>query len=164
MSDWSYTRDESSGFETRIPEGRHRCRIKAAEKAVSSKGNSMLTMQLNISGYAETVYYYLTFLKDNPSFTNQKLTQLFDSFKDIPDGEFDLSKWIGKVGACTIKHEDYNGNAKAKVGYFIHANKQNDLPAWKEVDGMKDGNGGGNSSGDDFMQMPTDLDEEVPFA
>ena len=162
MGDWSYQRDENGGFSTRIPEGRHRIRIKAAEKAVSSKGNDMLTLQLNVSGFAETVYYYLTFLKDNPAFTNQKLTQLFDSFKDIPDGEF---KWIGKVGACTIKHEDYNGNTSAKVGYFIHADKQGDLPAWKEVAGMNDG--GGNGSGGDeggFMNIPAGMDTEVPFA
>lgn len=154
---WEYSREESNGFDSRIPEGKHRIRVKAAEKAVSSSGNDMLTLQFDVSGYNETVYHYITFMKDNPSMTNRMLTQFFDSFKDIPDGEFDMQKWIGKVGACTIKHEEYNGNTKSKVGYFIHADKQGDLPAWKEMSNgvAVDENG--------FMQLPDGDADQIPF-
>lgn len=158
--DWNFQREESKGFESRIPEGKHRIRVKSAEMAVSSKGNNMLTLQFDVSGYNETLYHYITFMKDNPQMTNRMLTQFFDSFKDIPDGNKNLQSWIGKVGACTVKHEEYNGTTKSKVGYFIAADKQGDLPAWVEPS-----NAGSQSvaGGDEFMKLPTDIDEEVPF-
>lgn len=157
--DWSFQREESKGFSSNIPEGTHRIRIKAAEKAVSKVGNSMLTLQFDVSGYNETLYHYITFMKDNPSMTNRLLTAFFDSFKDIKEGDFNMQNWIGKVGACTVKHEEYNGSTKSKVGYFIHADKQGGLPAWKEPAG-----GNVQTSGDDWVSVPVGTDEEVPFA
>lgn len=156
---WEYKREEQT-FKP-IPEGAHRIRIKSAEKAQSKSGNDMLVLQFDVSGYNSTLYHYITFLTSNPEITNRMLTSFFDSFKDIPDGEFDTSKWIGKVGACQVKHEDYNGNTNAKIHYFIKADKQDDLPPWKES---------GNSASapiatdaDGFMQV-TDSDlENLPF-
>ena len=79
------------------------------------------------------------------------LTQFFDSFKGIPEGDFDTSHWIGKTGACTIKHEDYNGEKKAKVGYFIPAEKQADLPAWV------------NEGPSNFITSAVEPEDELPF-
>lgn len=155
---WSFKREESSGFTTNIPEGKHRIRIKSADKAISSKGNDMLVLQFEVSGYNSTIYHYITFMNDKPEITNRMLTQFFDSFKDIPEGEFDMGKWIGKVGACTVKHEEYNGNTNAKIGYFINANKQADLPAWKEPD-----NGSANTDSNGFLKPNPDFDSEMPF-
>lgn len=156
---WSYNREESTGFNTNIPEGKHRIRVKSAEKAVSKTGNDMLVLQFEVSGYNATIYHYITFMPDKPEITNRMLTQFFDAFKDIADGEFDTSKWIGKVGACTVKHEEYNGNTNAKIGYFIHADKQSDLPAWKEPSNS----GSGSTGGNDFVNVPDNLVEELPF-
>ena len=128
---WNYTRDDTSGFQT-IPEGKHRIRIKSAEKAVSKSGKDMLTLQFEVSGYNSLLYHYIVFLPDRPEITNRMLTQFFDSFKDIKDGDFNMQNWIGKVGACMVKHEEYNGNTNAKIGYFINADKQGDLPMWKD--------------------------------
>lgn len=130
---WSFKREESTGFSTNIPEGKHRVRIKSAKKDVSkNSGNDMLVLELEVNGYPnESVFNYITFLNDQPEITNRMLTQFFDSFKDIPEGDFNMNNWIGKVGACTIKHSEYNDNINAKVGYFISANRQTDLPAWK---------------------------------
>lgn len=130
---WSFKREESTGFSTNIPEGKHRVRIKSAKKDVSkNSGNDMLVLELEVNGYPnESVFNYITFLDDKPEITNRMLTQFFDSFKDIPEGDFNMNNWIGKVGACTIKHSEYNDNISAKVGYFIPANRQTDLPAWK---------------------------------
>lgn len=140
---WKYEREESKSFKTNIPEGKHRIRIKSAEKAISKRGSDMLALQFDVSGYDTTLYHYIVFLDDNPEITNRMLTQFFDSFKDIPDGDFDTSHWIGKVGACTIKHEEYNGNINAKVGYFINANKQDELPPWKNPE-TEDDTGAGD--------------------
>lgn len=128
---WTYERNESTGFKP-IPEGKYRIRIKSAEKAVSSKGNDMLALQFEVSGQKRILYHYIVFLADRPEITNRNLTQFFDSFKDIPDGDFNTANWIGKVGACTIKHEEYNGDTKEKLGTFIKSEKQADLPAWVE--------------------------------
>ena len=130
---WQYQREENNSFTTNIPEGKHRIRIKSAEKAVSKSGNDMLALQFDVSGYNASLYHYIVFLQDKPEITNRNLTRFFDSFKDIPDGDFDTSHWIGKVGACTVKHEEYNDNVNAKVGYFISADKQGDLPPWQEM-------------------------------
>lgn len=162
---WNYTRDESSSFETKIPEGAHRIRIKVADKTISSTGNDMLTLKFEVSGHKGLIYHHIVFLKDRPEITNRNLTQFFDSFKDIPDGDFDTSHWIGKVGAAQIKHEEWNGNVNAKVNWFIHRDKQSDLPAWVEPD---NNNGGGNTSGgasggNDFVNIPDNLVEELPF-
>lgn len=155
---WNYQRNESSGFEP-IPEGPHRIRIKSAEKAVSKNGSDMLALQFDVSGFKGTLYHYIVFLQDKPEITNRNLTQFFDAFKDIPDGEFDMTKWIGKCGACSVKHEEYNGNKSAKVAYFIKADKQNDLPAWKDPDEKP----AVPTTPEGFMSIPEGVDEELPF-
>lgn len=128
---WNYQRDDTSGYQI-IPEGKHRIRIKSAEKAVSKSGKDMLALQFEVSGYSSLLYHYIVFMPDRPEITNRMLTQFFDAFPRIQDGDFNTANWIGKVGACTVKHEEYNGNTSAKIGYFIHANKQTDLPPWKD--------------------------------
>ena len=128
--DWNYQREET-GFEV-LPEGKYRIRVRSVEKALSSTGKDMLVFQFDVSGSARVVYYYLVFMPDRPEITNGKLTQFFDSFKDIKDGDFNLSNWVGKVGACMIKHDEYNGEKRERISYFIKASKQSDLPPWKE--------------------------------
>lgn len=147
---WQFQREEQK-FEI-IPEGKHRIRIKSADKAVSKNGNDMLTLTFEVSGHTSLLYHYIVFLDDRPEITNRMLTQFFDSFKDIPEGDFNMQNWIGKVGACVVKHEDYNGNDSAKISYFLNANKQGDLPPWKNPDG----------SGADGFAEAGDV-EDLPF-
>ena len=127
---WDYQREEQV-FEP-IPEGAHRIRIKSADKAISNSGNDMIAFQFEVSGYNSTLYHYIVFLDDRPEITNRNLTQFFDSFKDISDGDFNMANWKGKVGACMVKHDDYNGQKTAKIRYFIKAEKQGELPPWQE--------------------------------
>lgn len=150
---WSYTRNESAGFRTAIAEGNHRIRIKSADKAVSKTGNDMITLQFDVSGSNETIFHHIVFLQDRPEITNRNLTRFFDAFKDISDGEFDMTKWIGKVGAAAIKHDEYNGNVNAKIDYFIAADKQDSLPAWIEPNAV-------NSDDDGF---PIIDEKDLPF-
>lgn len=130
---WEYKREERK-FEV-LPEGKYRVRIREADKAISKKGNDMLVLQLNVSGSAKVLYHYIVFMDDRPEITNQRLTEFFDSFKDIPEGDFNMTNWIGKVGAAVIKHDEYNGETRERISYFIRADKQGDLPPWKEVSG-----------------------------
>lgn len=131
---WTYERNESNNFEV-IPEGRHRVRIFSAERCVSKNtGNDMIKLTLDVSGYNSHLFSYIVFLPDRPEITNRNLTQFFDSFTGITEGDCDVTHWEGAVGACTVKHEEYKGNTTAKVGYFIPAKRAKDLPAWKEPD------------------------------
>lgn len=123
--EWNYQREEST-FEE-IPVGEHRVRIADAEKAISKNGNDMLVLTLDVSGYRSRLWHYVVFMPDHPKITNRNLTAIFDSF-DIPDGDFNLANWKGKVGACVTKQDEFG----TKVRYFISRKKQENLPPWQE--------------------------------
>lgn len=155
---WSYKREEQA-FQP-IPEGTYRIRIKSAEKAMSKNGNDMLALQFDVSGTNQVLYHYIVFLDDRPEITNRMLTQFFDSFPGIPEGSFDMRTWIGKVGACRVKHDEYNGNKTARISYFIHKDKQGDIPPWKSANGV-------SVNEDGFMEFEGAAgaeDEFPPFA
>ena len=158
---WEFKREESKSFVTNVPEGSHRIRVKSAEKAVSKSGNDMLVLQFDVSGYNTTLYHYITFMADKPEITNRMLTAFFDSFKDIKEGDLNMQNWIGKVGACVVKHEEYNGNTNAKLHYFIAVDKQGDLPPWKEPETSSTDNS--IPASNDFMNIPENITEELPF-
>lgn len=151
---WNYQREETSFAP--LPEGKYRIRVRAVEKAQSKQGNDMLVLQFDVSGSAKVLYYYLVFMPDRPEITNGKLTQFFDSFKGIKDGDFEILHWIGQVGACMIKHEVYNGEKRERISYFIKADKQGDLPPWKE-----DTSSPSVTAGTAFA--PVDSGYDVPF-
>lgn len=151
--DWTYKREERQ-FDV-IPEGAHRIRIASAEKVKSQNGRDMIAFQFDVSGSTQTLYHYIVFLPDRPEITNRQLTQFFDSFKDIPDGDFNTQNWVGKVGACMVKHEEYNGQTKARVQYFISGKRQDELPAWQEGRAVTGANG--------FVPVDSNIDVNVPF-
>lgn len=151
---WNYQRDETKPTPKPIPVGKHRIRIAKAEKAVSKTGKDMLTLQFDVSGYNSKLFHYIVFLPDRPEITNRNLTQFFDSFKDIPEGDFNTDHWTGKVGACEVKHEDYNGEPSAKVKFFIKKEDQANLPAWKEPEKKSDAT---------VVNVPEGVDDDVPF-
>ena len=123
--EWNYQREEST-FEE-IPVGEHRVRIADAEKAISKNGNDMLVLTLDVSGYRSRLWHYVVFMPDHPEITNRNLTSIFDSF-GIPDGDFNLANWKGKVGACMTKQDEFG----TKVRYFLSREKQEGLPPWEE--------------------------------
>lgn len=122
---WNFQRTERE-FE-QIPVGDHRVVIESAEKAVSKSGNEMLVIKMRVSGYSSMLWNYIVFMPDRPEITNQKLTQLFDSF-GIEDGNFNLASYVGKAGAVHVKLDE---QGYSKVAWFIHKNKQDNLPPWK---------------------------------
>lgn len=150
---WDFKREETK-FEV-LPEGQYRVRIKSADKAVSKVGNDMLVLQFEVSGSTTILYHYITFLNDKPEITNRMLTSFFDSFKDIKEGDFNMQNWIGKVGAVKVKHEEYNGDTTAKISYFIHKDKQADLPAWVEPSNVK-------ADKDGYMEVTEEVGD-MPF-
>lgn len=158
---WEFKREETE-FEV-LPEGQYRISIKSAEKAISKSGNDMLALQFEVSGSNTILYHYIVFMNDRPEITNRMLTQFFDSFKDIPEGDFNMQNWIGKVGACKVKHDEYNGKETAKVSYFIHKDKQDDLPPWKEPSNTEEGKRLYDTSADGFIDVPKGIEGDLPF-
>lgn len=149
---WNYTREEQT-FEL-LPEGKYRIRVKEAEMAVSSTGNDMLQLTFEVSGSKKTLRHYIVFLKDRPEITNRNLTGFYDSFKDIPEGDNNIKNWAGKVGACVIKHDEYQGEKRERISYFIKADKQSELPPWQEP---------GLQTGSQTATVDTDAGSELPF-
>lgn len=151
---WNYQREEQT-FE-QVPVGKHRIRVLSAEKAVSSKGNDMLALQFEVSGMNNILYHYIVFMPDNPKMTNRMLTAFYDSFKDIPEGSTNLLEWVGKVGACMVK-VDNNDPDRTRLSYFIKADKQDDLPPWKEPEASRESAASSNAG---FTAMQTN---DIPF-
>lgn len=151
---WNYQREETTFAP--LPEGKYRVRIKSAEKAQSKNGNDMLVLQLEVSGSTKILYHYIVFMPDKAEMTNRMLTAFYDSFKDIPEGDFNMTNWIGKVGAVMIKHEEYNDSLRERISYFIKADKQDDLPPWKNPDGT-------TVTADGFLQMGEESPDDLPF-
>lgn len=128
---WNFNADDvEEGFPL-IPVGDHRVRIATAEEKQSGKGNDMIKLTLDISNYPGHLFYYLVFMPDNTKMTNTSLKRLWESF-GIAQGNLNLASWIGKVGACRVKHDLYNGEETAKVSYFLDKRKQESLPPWVE--------------------------------
>lgn len=138
-----------------IPVGDHRVRIQSAEEQTSKKGKQMIKVVLEVSGYNSTIWHWIVFDPDNSKLTNQKLGELFNSF-EIQPGNFNLSSWVGKVGAAKVKHEDYEGQPSPKIAYFISKEKQSKLAPWKEP------NGGNKSTNNDNF-TPMDAEEDLPW-
>lgn len=153
---WNFERNDTTEYKV-LPEGVYRIRIKSADKAVSKSGNDMLALQFEVSGSNTILYHYIVFMQDRPEITNRNLTRFFDSFKDIKEGDLDTKNWIGKVGACMIKHEEYNGKEQAKIDYFIHKDKQSALPPWKDPATTEKATNTG-----DFLVEDTS-DDDLPF-
>ena len=158
MINWNFSAEdfEEQSFKP-IPVGDHRIRIASAEEQTSGSGKQMIKLVLDVSGYNATIWHYLVFLPDNAKLTNQKLGELWNSF-GIPQGNFNLSEWQGKVGAAKVKHELYNGEDTAKIAYFISKDRQEKLPSWVEPSNKAALTGGGTTS------APMTPVEDLPWA
>ena len=122
---------EEKSFQV-IPEGDHRVRIAEAVEQTSSTGKQMIKFTLDVSGYSSSLWYYLVFDPSNSKMTNQKIGDFFKSFDITNPNLNEYPRYIGRVGACRVKHEEYNGEKSPKVWYFLNKTAQAKLPAWKE--------------------------------
>lgn len=152
MVNWNFNAAdyEETSFKP-IPVGDHRVRIASAEEKLSGNNNQVIVLVLEVSGYNSKIWHNLTLLTSNQKFTNQKLGELWNSF-GIPQGNFNLNSWVGKVGAAKVKHEEYNGESNAKIAYFINKDRQDKLPAWQEPNKT--------SASNDFVEVGAD---DLPF-
>ena len=151
---WNFNADDYKENDfSPIPVGDHRVRIKDAEETTSKNGNDMIKLTLEVSGHTGSLWDYIVFMPDNQQMTNRKLGGIFASF-GIQPGDLCLANWIGQVGACRVKHEQFNGETSAKVAYYLGKDKQESLPAWQG--GPAGVTGGGASA-------VTVSDDDLPF-
>ena len=119
MTNWDYTRDESRPD---IKTGVQRCVIVGAEESVSkASGNPMIIVTVKPSGNNFKVKAYL--VKNDR--WNKTMTEFFDAFPEIEDGNFDLLSWVGALGAANFGTDE---NGYLKVKWFVSPDKAKDLP------------------------------------
>lgn len=157
MINWNFNSNDyqEQSFKP-IPVGDYRVRISHVETGETSTGKQMIKMTLDVSGHNGKIFHNLVLNPENQKLTNQKLGELFDSF-GIQQGNFNLSTWIGKVGAAKVKHEEYNGNTNAKINYFIAKYKQDKMPAWVEPSNIA------SVTGQAQAVTPASITEDVPW-
>jgi hypothetical protein len=124
------TNEEETYDRYLIPEGVHSVRIMNAYKARSGKGHDMIVIQLEVKGYVARLYYYIPFIDGQEEITNRRISQFFDSFQNIRNGDCDMSHWIGRVGACRVRHEAWQSETRAVIQYFIPADECVNIPPW----------------------------------
>jgi hypothetical protein len=119
MSGWDYAREEQS----RLEPGDYRVEIVGVEETVSKSGNDMIVVTVQPNGSKIKIKNYIV----KHEYFNRNMTQFFDAFPQIVEGDFNFLGWIGCVGAAKLK-EDEKGYLK--VAWFINARKAESLPPW----------------------------------
>lgn len=119
---WNYERDDSGG---RPKTGKQRCVIVDVEEAVSKASHKpMIVVTVQPSGSKARVKYYIV---QNEHF-NRNMTQFFDAFPSIREGDFNFLTWVGAMGAADFG-EDENGYLKVK--WWLDSVRAEGLPEWE---------------------------------
>lgn len=124
MSTWDdYQREERE--ESAKVTGRLRCVIVDVEETESkTSGLPMIVVSVRPSG---TVFKVKSYIVKN-EFFNRNMTQFFDAFPEIGDGNFNFIEWIGCEGAAMF---DLDDRGYMKVKYWIDAVRAEILPPYE---------------------------------
>lgn len=124
LSAWDdYKREERE--ESAKVTGKLRCVIVDVEETKSkTSGLPMIVVSVRPSG---TVFKVKSYIVKNDHF-NRNMTQFFDSFTEIGDGNFNFIEWIGCEGAAMF---DLDESGYIKVKYWIDAVRAESLPAFE---------------------------------
>ena len=156
MANWTYdpSQYKEQNFQV-IPAGDYRARISDVVEKTFNSGNGGYEITLDINGYNSKMWFYLVLDASNPAQTNQRIGDFFNSFGITNPSMGTGKQWIGSVGAVRIKHEEYQGENRAKVAYCISRSRQDKLPAWQ--------NNGTPNGG--FQNIPdsVEIPEDLPF-
>ena len=154
MASWTFDPSQYSekNFEI-IPVGDYRARITDVVEKTFSSGNQGYEITFEINGYNAKQWSYLVLDPSNPTQTNQRIGEFFNSFGITSPAMGTGKQWIGCMGAVRIKHEEYNGNNRAKIAYYIGKSRQDKLAPWK--------NGNAAQAQTEFMNV--EIPENLPF-
>ena len=128
MGNWDSYRREETERESAVT-GKHRVVITDAGEAVTGPnskkpGTPMIVVKLRPSGRKFSVTHRIV----KGEYFNRQMTQFFDAFPEIRDGDFNFISWVGCEGAAFFK-EDSNGYTQ--VSYFLSPERAADLPAFE---------------------------------
>lgn len=128
MGNWDSYKREENERESAVT-GKHRVVITDASEGVTgpnskNPGTPMIIVKLRPSGRKFSVTHRIV----KNDYFNRNMTQFFDAFPDITDGDFNFIGWVGAEGAAMFK-EDANGYTQ--VSYFIDPVKAISLPAFE---------------------------------
>ena len=124
MGNWDDYRREEREEDAKVT-GKQRCVITAVEEAVSkSSGKPMIIVSVRPSGCRFVVKNYIV----KNEYFNRNMTQFFDAFQEITDGDFNFLTWIGAEGAAMFA-EDEQGFLKIK--YWLDPVRVANLPPFE---------------------------------
>ena len=128
MGNWDSYRREESERASAIT-GKRRVVIVSAEEGVTganskAPGTPQIIIKVRPSGCKFTVTYRI---QKNDWF-NRKMTEFFDAFPEIMDGDFNFLAWVGCEGAAMFKE---GNNGYTEVQYFIDPVRAADLPPFE---------------------------------
>ena len=133
---------------TPIAEGDHRVRISDVSYQIFSNGKPGYEITLDVSGYNNKLWHYITIDHQDTKKTNQRLGSFFNSF-GVTDYNLDnYSPWTGNYGAVRVRHDTYQGRTIARVAFCLSRDQQNRLPEWQ------DKQSGYSLSGSSFSSSP----------
>lgn len=132
MANFIYNPSEYTATKfTPIPEGDHRVRITDVTSEIFSNGKPGYEIILEVNGYNNKLWHYITIDHMDTKKTNQRLGSFFNSF-DITDYDLDnYEDWIGHCGAVRVKHDIYEGRVIARVAFCLSADQHDKLPEWQ---------------------------------
>lgn len=120
--DWNYSRDDAP---REVKKGIQRCCILNVEESVSKKsGLPMIVITVQPSGSKAKVNYYIV---HNDHF-NRNMTEFFDAFPTIKEGNMNFLEWIGAVGAADFGTDD---KGYLRVRWFVKPEKAANLPPYE---------------------------------
>lgn len=128
MSNWdSYVREEKER-ESAVT-GKHRVVIVEAFDGVTganskNPGTPMITVKVRPSGRHFTVSYRIV----KNDYFNRNMTQFFDAFPEIAEGNFNFLEWVGCEGAAMFKEDD---RGYTNLSYFLDPVRAADLPPFE---------------------------------
>lgn len=114
MSNWDDYKREEREEQNKVT-GKLRCVITDVEETTSkASGLPMIVVSVRPSG---TMFKVKSYIVKNEHF-NRNMTQFFDAFPEIEDGNFSFMEWIGALGAAYF---DLDDRGYVRVKYWIDA-------------------------------------------
>lgn len=118
-----------------LPIGEYQFTISAAEEKVSSNGNDMIVLTLDIDrpeGGIAKVWTNLTFTPKAMGIVKSACDAMGLGDK-VRSGELSAEDFLGAMGRCKLKHEEYQGVVRERVHYFIPGGKPAAKPVVDEI-------------------------------
>lgn len=131
---------------TIVSEGDHRVKISDVSYQIFSNGKPGYEITLEVSGYNNKLWHYITIDHQDTKKTNQRLGSFFNSF-GVTDYNLDnYSHWTGNYGAVRVRHDVYQGRTIARVAFCLSRDQQNKLPEWQDKPSTYNKTDGGDYS------------------